>query len=181
MDMIHQNPNDPCYGKKNPHNFNYDQGSRTTPDDDGAKTAREHITNRHVTQIPRWQNKKSWYLFAAGIASTKDDALRLKKKWDVVEDYNATTFASATGIKSGSYIVYIAAFPVYYNEKGSIGTWVGADKGNNLNYTNVNTLFLKTDCVTVVTSHPGLPAGVPADNPNIGRVWQASGPVWRIP
>jgi hypothetical protein len=69
--LTYQNRNDPCYGRKNPHNFNYDQGSRTSPDDDGATTAREHITNRHVSQIPRWQNQKSFYLFGPGIAGTK--------------------------------------------------------------------------------------------------------------
>jgi hypothetical protein len=120
--------------------------------------------------------------FWAGNCRNQNDALRLKKKWQVVEDLNAATFASATGIRSGNNIVYVAAFPIFQSQNGmQIQVWIGADKGNNLYYTNVNTLVLKDDCVTVVTSHPGLPAGVAADNPNIGRVWHVTGPAWRKP
>jgi hypothetical protein len=93
----------------------------------------------------------------------------------------------ATGIQQGNgNIAYIASFPVF-EKKYPLGfsvkveTVIGADYGNGLRFTNTNTLILGPDCFTVVTSHPGLPSGVNASDPRIGRIgatWQQAGPIW---
>jgi hypothetical protein len=186
--IIPQNPNDPCAGKKDPSKLNYEQGSRQSPDEDGAATTAQHIQNRHLEQIPGHAGQKSYYLFAPKIMAEGDMTIRLTEKWRVVLDYNAATLMAGTGVRQrNGNIAYVASFPIktFRNILGitwSVEVWIGRDSENGFQMTNVNSLILKPDCVTVVTSFPGLATDVTAGDARIGRVGGTryeTKPVWK--
>jgi RHS repeat-associated protein len=146
----------PCLGYKGAE-LKYDE-PRKFPDDDGATTAREHITNRHINQLPRHRGKSD-YEFDSFVASS------LEFKQAAVGSLNAVTFIVGDGqkqvTKSGlvrykftldfnKYSAYTVppGMPVY------VGRWSPAP-GLPKIPVGVNTVIVESDCQTVVTSHPG--------------------------
>lgn len=54
----------------------------------------------------------------------------------------------------------VANFPIIPSFLTTFQPLVGEDRSRVDKYTNVNTLVIKSDCSTVVTSYPGLPSGI---------------------
>jgi YD repeat-containing protein len=126
---------------------------------------RKHIVDRHIrTDINPKASKYNRGL--PGIVEDQYDP------FEAVKAFNNVTYRNATGFESRGNIVYVYAYPVVeynvlgFSGKTSIG--VGRDASHNNDVTNVNTLIVKSDCMTVVTSHPGLPVGLPANGPVTG-------------
>ena len=95
-----------------------------------------------------------------------------------VQAINALTFHGATGYQQrGGNIAYVYAFPQVEFGVGGLTTkltlGVGTDRDHNNDYTNVNTLIVRPDCTSVVTSFPGLPSDL---SPNDSRI--SGTPVW---
>jgi YD repeat-containing protein len=154
---------DPCFLNKG--SLSYD--TPRPPDSDGKTTARGHIMHRHIN-LNVHQNKSKYR------ATNKFNDDRI---FGLVRVLNQLTFQSATGYRSGQNIVYIYAvpevdmnvtnFPLIPSFLTTFQPLVGEDRSRVDKYTNVNTLVIKSDCSTVVTSHPGLPSGIGDRDPRI--------------
>lgn len=88
----------------------------------------------------------------------------------------------APGIESRGNVLYVYASPeVELNDtillfSVKVQRFVGTDASHNGDVTNVNTVVVKKDCVTPVTSYPGLPDGVDPKDKRISGT-----PVWMSP
>jgi YD repeat-containing protein len=152
---------DPCAGKKG--GLNYDS-PRRRPDQYGQTTARGHITYGHIRRDVA--TDKSKYVASSIISD--------ERKFNIVTGLNQATFRLANGYRDGGSIVYIYAvpevdmnhtvLPMPFNTK--MQPLVGIDSKSG-KATNVNTLVIKSDCSTVITSYPGLPTGVSPGDPRI--------------
>jgi hypothetical protein len=156
---------DPCAGRKGALEFD---GFRTRPYPDGTRTAREHITFRHINLNHNIDASK--YVFQPVALYQRTDALAETYKMRIVEQIDNFTFQNATGVPSGTSILYVYAFPdrpknppsrTQTMEPAAVGLTLPGGPLRPLPavITNVNTLVVSSDCQTVITSYPGLPAG----------------------
>lgn len=147
---------DPCAGKKG--FLDYDSKNPNT-----NETGREHITKRHIN--PGMWKEKSKY---------RSSLIPTSRIFNKVTLINQATFRGATGYPTNNdTVTYIYAvpeitvpgFPVSFSYQEAIGK-VGIKPKSPYNklWTNTNTLVIKNDCVTVVTSFPGLPGYIQKDN-----------------
>jgi RHS repeat-associated protein len=78
---------------------------------------------------------------------------------------NDETFRNARGfLQPNGNTAYIYARPVLDIGNSRIFSYVGRDINDGNDYTNVNTLVVKTGTMKVITSHPGLPDNVDSRN-----------------
>lgn len=159
-DWIFPISSDPCFLNK--FRLNYDKPRK--PDSDGKTSARMHIAHRHINLTAHPDKSK----YRAASAISEGNVFRL------VRVVNQLTFQNATGFKDRGRIVYVYAVPeVDVNQTlvplpyTKVQLAVGEDRSRADKFTNVNTLVIEPDCRTVVTSHPGLPAGMSQNDPRI--------------
>jgi YD repeat-containing protein len=141
----------------------------------GGKTGLQHITERHITNDdPDYRNKSKYIFSSWGMALEFDPAKMLAKAQRGVKAFNASTFMYGNrDLQGNGNIVIVYGFP--HNVEGpqfSVEFWVGqigsGQKNHTSELTNVNTLVLRGDCRTVVTSFPGTPGGYSDTDPRIG-------------
>jgi len=117
----------------------------------------QHIVDRHVrgdinVNASKY-NRRAW-----------TGSIVLRK----IVAHNQLTFDSAKGFRSRGNFVYVYAYPIVeVPYLGPTSVDVGSDANHGGQSTNVNTVILRPDCKTVVTSHPGLPTGVFQGDPRI--------------
>jgi RHS repeat-associated protein len=143
---------DPCAGRKSGGLYYSDE-------------RRDHIDRRHM-RADTYPGRSKY-----NQAFVSVDAV----KWDYVELHNNQTFQNAVGFRSGRNIVYVYAYPVARDVPvlGTVSVGVGRDSGRGNMVTNVNTLVVRDDCRSVVTSYPGLPTGVGPNDPRVTGT-----PIW---
>jgi RHS repeat-associated protein len=151
---------DPCAGKKG--SLDYDK-RRDTADPNGNWTPRDHITYNHIRNDV--EQGKSKYTNSLTPSFAPNSAI-----FTAVTALNQATFQLATGYRQyNGNIAYLYAVPATSRAlfPVSLQATVGTDSSNGNQHTNVNTLIVKDDCKTVVTSFPGLPGGVKSNDPRI--------------
>jgi RHS repeat-associated protein len=118
-----------------------------------SDTAKQHIIDEHINGNPAI---KSQYLFNDPVSTTM--------KFAAVQAYNSFTFNTGSfNQRPKSLNIEVTTFvppwlPIPVSTGGFVHAepFIGVDK-NSGGDTNFNTLVLLKDCVSVVTSHPGLP------------------------
>ena len=158
---------DPCAGRKG--TLNHSDGSDRTD-----KKGIGHISPRHINQIPKHlpggTDPKSYYSF--GTFFTKGSATYTDAQREAaVMAVNQETFMKGGVVRLGAgKVVYVYAplVSVTVGDAGIEGDVVGFDRNHDFAATNVRTVVVVVaDCRTVITSFPGLPAGVQASDPGI--------------
>jgi hypothetical protein len=149
--------NDPCAGKKD--QLNYPPVQQATYPRVGGIGS--HISDRHISQ--RLFPGKSKYVFGDMTFHNDQSNSSMRRKGDDVMQRNTRTFLRGVGtVQNGGNIAYVFAFPDHpalpMLGLGAEYAANGVDRINGNVITNVNTLILKPDCQTVVTSFPGLPS-----------------------
>jgi YD repeat-containing protein len=130
--------------------------------------SQEHFTERHILDTDPQFAGRSKYRFnmdiGSRIATEPDPGKKLQIARKAVMDYDAATFKIGGRYQANdqSNIVFVLGFPWGTIPGGDI-EWLIGEIGKGLPHagelTNVNTLVLKPDCRTVITSYPGLPNG----------------------
>lgn len=150
----------PCAGIK-PNQLNY-----------SSANGQQHIEERHMV----WMNQPGSPIpmdtlpngqFRAASQYLFDNPGTAAQNFDLVKQINATTFTSTTPVSSRGNLVFTFALPPQTPTSPlgypPVRKYIG-EEGQPSSYrlvrfqpTNLNTLVLKPDCKTVVTSYPGRP------------------------
>ena len=142
---------DPCAG------VTFDQLNYNDP--------RTHFVERHILDTDPVDATKSKYQFYGGVGNRlmrePDPRKRLEiaKQHVIALDNITFTFGARYQNSPKANIVFVFGFP-WGSSPGMDWEWLVGDTGGNGNtLTNVNTLILANDCITVITSYPGRPTG----------------------
>jgi hypothetical protein len=105
----------------------------------------------------------SKYVFEDIIFHMDQSDSAMRRKGNQVMRLDMATFLGGMGtVQNGGNIAYVLAFPdlppLPLLNVPARPAAVGLDRDHGFDITNVNTLIIKPDCKTVVTSFPGLPS-----------------------